>query len=314
MAETRSSFRMADAREKKRVVVAGASGLVGTALVELLSVHGHEVVKLVRRAPSGSDEVRWDPERGELDPRTVEGAQAFVCLSGENVGEGRWTEARKRAILESRIATTSLLAKTAAALDPLPSCFVGTSAVGYYGAAREEPADESAPKGTGFLADVCEAWEEAARPASEAGIRTAIARIGVVIAKKGGALAKLLPVFRVGGGGPVGGGRQWMSWVSLADTVRAIERIIEQPDLSGPINVVGPRPVDNATFTRTLASAVHRPAIIPVPRFAIELMFGEMGKETVLASQHAIPKKLLAAGFEFQHPTIDDAIRSEIGS
>lgn len=299
--------------EQGTFVLSGASGLVGTALVELLEAHGHRVVRLVRRAPRTGSEVQWDPDRGELDPMQVAGAAHFINLSGASIAEGRWTDERKRVLLESRTKTTSLLATTIAKLDPLPASWVSASAIGFYGPRRGEPADESAGRGKGFLADLCVAWEAAAEPARAAGIRTVNARLGVVLSKESGALARLLPIFRIGGGGPVGGGRQIMSWISLGDAVRGLEICATNAALSGPVNLVAPNPVDNRTFSKTLGDIIRRPAIVPVPGFAIELMFGQMGRETVLASQHVVPKKLVAAGFEFEHPTLEDALRSELG-
>lgn len=296
-----------------RFVLSGASGLIGTALAAFLEASGHPVVRLVRRPPRGPGEATWDPDGGALEPSVLEGARAVIHLSGQNVGEGRWSAQRKRELLESRTRSTSLLATTLAGLSSKPEAFVSASAVGYYGFDRSAPVDERGPRGAGFLAEVCEAWEASTAPASAAGVRTVIARLGVVLSKDSGALAKMLPVFKVGGGGPVGSGKQMMSWISLGDAVRALVFCAETPALAGPVNVVAPTPVDNRTFARTLGSVLHRPALVQVPAFAIELMFGQMGRETVLASQNAIPRKLLDAAFEFEHPTLEDALRSELG-
>lgn len=299
---------------KRTVVLSGASGVVGTALEELFVAKGDKVVRLVRRSPKSENEARWDPEAGEIDRAAIAGADAFVHLSGENVGEGRWSPERKQSLIDSRVVTTSLLARTIAAMNPKPASFVCASAIGYYGFERDEPADESAPLGQGFLAELCEKWESAAEPARQAGVRTVSVRLGVVITKRGGALTKMLPVFKLGGGGPIGGGRQMMSWISLADTVRGFEFIVSTDTLSGPVNLVAPKPVDNRTFAKTLGAVLGRPAIVPVPRLAITAVFGEMGKETVLASQNVVPKKLLAAGFAFEHPTLEEALRSDLQS
>ena len=300
-------------KERARFVLSGASGLVGTALAALLEATGHDVVRLVRRAPRGAGEAQWDPEADVLEPTALAGADAIIHLSGENVGDGRWTSERKRSILQSRTRTTSLLARTIAGLDPKPSAFVSASAVGYYGFDRDAAIDERAPRGAGFLAEVCEAWEAATAPAKSAGVRTVLARLGVVLSKDSGALAKMLPVFKMGGGGPLGSGKQMMSWVSLGDAVRALVFCAETPALDGPVNVTSPSPVDNRTFVKTLGAVLHRPAVVPVPAFALELMFGQMGRETVLASQNVVPRKLLDAGFDFEHPTLEDALRSELG-
>ncbi|NUP13949.1 MAG: TIGR01777 family protein [Polyangiaceae bacterium] len=298
---------------QRTFVLSGASGLVGSALAELLEASGHKVLRLVRRDARTATEVRWDPGHGEIEAEKLHGAFSFIHLSGENVGEGRWTDERKRAFLESRTKTTDLVARTIASMDPKPASFVSASAVGYYGFDRNELADESAKRGGGFLAELCDAWEAASAPAKDAGVRTVNVRLGVVLSKDSGALAKMLPIFRMGGGGSVGGGRQIMSWISLGDAVRGFHFAAEREDLSGPVNLVAPNPVDNRTFAKTLGAVLHRPAIVPVPAFALELAFGQMARETVLASQNVTPKKLLDAGFEFEHPHLEDALRSELG-
>lgn len=296
---------------KKRVVISGASGLVGSALASFLSTGGHDVVRLVRREAEGPGELRWDPERGEIDRAGLGHVDAFIHLSGENVGEGRWSEARKRSILESRTKSTELIARVAA--EVRPEVLLVASAIGLYGDRGDAWVDENSERGTGFLADVCEAWEGAAEPARAAGVRTAHLRLGVVLSPKGGALAKLLPIFRLGAGGPVGNGRQYMSWVSLDDVVYAFHEALFDPALSGPVNVVAPEPVTSREFAKVLGRVLSRPAFLPVPRIAIDAAFGEMGRETVLASTRARPAKLLEHGYEFEHPSLEEALRFELG-
>jgi len=294
------------------IVISGASGLVGTALVSLLSAKGHHVRRLVRRTTTSDSEIEWDPQKGSIDKARLEGTDVFIHLSGENVGEGRWTDARKEVLISSRTETTKLIAETIAGLTKKPRRFVCASAIGYYGAQRAGALVETSSKGDGFLADLCEKWERASAPAESAGIETAHMRIGVVLAREGGALAKLLPVFKLGGGGPIGSGKQIMSFISLADAVRAFHFVTVAKEMSGPINIVAPHPVDNATLAKTLGRVLHRPAFVPVPAFAIELLFGQMGRETVLASQRVLPERLTGAGFAFDHPQIEDALRAAL--
>ncbi len=290
------------------VAISGASGLVGSAIANALEARGDRVSKLVRRE-GGAGEIAWHPERGELDPSKLEGVTHIVHLAGENIGAGRWNDERKRRILESRTRSTELLAKTVATLRPAPALIVA-SAIGIYGYDRGDVwLDESSPAtGTGFLADVCRAWEAAAEPARAAGVRTAHLRLGVVLSRDGGALAKLLPVFRLGGGGKVGSGKQYMSWVSIDDVARAFLHAIDHEAASGAFNVVSPAPVTNAEFTQALASALHRPAIVPVPAVALRLALGEMAEQTILASQRVRPTRLTDAGFTFSHPEIASAL------
>ena len=285
------------------IAISGSSGLVGTALSAHLARGGHHVVRLVRGEPRPGDAV-YDMASGQVDLAALRDVDAIVHLAGESVASGRWTEARKRSIRDSRVRSTALLAKAAAALDKKPALLCA-SAIGLYGPdCGERWLDESSPPGGGFLAEVCVAWEAAAAPAREAGVRTAHLRIGVVLAREGGALAKLLPVFRLGGGGKVGSGAQYMSWITRDDVTRAFAFVLERPDLSGAFNVVAPEPVTNAAFTTALAAALERPALVPVPAFALRLALGQMAEETVLASQRVKPARLLAAGFTFAHPDI----------
>ena len=289
-----------------KVVVSGASGLIGAALVPSLRSSGHEVLRLVRRAPAESDEIRWDPAADELDASLLQGVDAFVNLSGENLAK-RWTDARKRAILDSRVSSTDLLARTAAAFDPKPSVLVVASAIGVYGDRGDEILTEESAAGTGFLADVVRAWEAAADPAREAGIRVVHLRQGIVISKDGGALKPMLLPFKLGVGGRVGSGKQWWSWIGMDDLLAAYAQALEG-DLAGAVNVTAPNPATNEQFTRALGSTLHRPTVLPVPGFAARILFGEMGDAMLLGGQRVLPARLVEAGFDFSAPTIDVAL------
>lgn len=297
-------------RSLGRVVITGASGFVGAAVALGLEAKGAEVIRLVRSPAVGSGQVRWDPMKGELAASALAGAEAVIHLAGESIGEGRWTAERKSRILTSRTVSTELVARKAAEADPPPRVLLCASAVGFYGSRGDEVLDEHSRRGTGYLADVCAAWEGAASPARDASIRTVHLRSGIVLGSHGGALAKMLPVFRAGVGGPLAGGAQWMSWITLRDVVRVFLHAIRTQSLHGPVNLVSPQPVKNADFTRALGRALKRPAILPVPRIALVAAFGEMAKETLLASQRALPKALAGSGFAFEDPTIDGAFRA----
>jgi hypothetical protein len=285
-----------------KIVVAGASGLIGTALVAALRADGHEITRLVRRESSAADEIRWNPAAGELDLTPLEGTEAIVNLSGENIGQ-RWTAPRKREILESRVHATGLLARTAAALDPRPSVLVSASAVGAYGDREDEILTEESELGTGFLADVVRAWEAAAQPARDAGIRVVSLRQGIVLAREGGALERMLLPFKLGVGGRVGSGKQWWSWIGIDDLTAAYAAALTS-DISGAVNLTAPNPVTNEQLTKALGSALHRPTLLPVPGFAIRALFGEMGEAMLLGGQRVLPSRLLGSGFEFGAPTI----------
>jgi len=293
-----------------RVAVAGASGLLGSALVRRLAADGHTVLRLVRRAPRGADEVRWDPAAGQVDAAALEGVDAVVNLAGENVGE-RWTPARKRAIRESRAGATRLLATALAGLTNKPRVLVNASAVGIYGDRGEERLDEASAPGRGFLAEVVREWEAAAEPAAAAGIRVVLPRFGVVLSARGGALAKMLTPFRLGAGGTLGSGAQWMPWISIDDAVALMETAIHDERFAGPLNAVADA-VTNQQFTHALGRALGRPTIVPVPAFALKLAFGEMAAETILASQRVEPRALTQLGYSFIHPELDDAVRAGI--
>lgn len=282
-----------------KVVVAGASGHIGCALVPALASAGHEVVRLVRREASGSDELRWDPAAGQLDVAALAGVDAIVNLSGENLGK-RWTDSRKREILDSRVFATSLLARRAAALDPLP-VLLCASAVGAYGNRGDEILTEASERGTGFLADVVRAWEEAAEPAREAGARVVHFRQGVVLSA---VLERMLLPFKLGVGGRIGSGRQWWSWVVLDDLVAAYLRALDGR-LAGVVNLTAPNPVTNGQLTKALGRALNRPTVLPVPAVAARMVFGQMGQEMLLEGQRALPARLLDEGFEFSAPTIE---------
>lgn len=295
---------------RPRIAVTGATGFIGARLLPELRARGHDVVLLTRHPRANRDEVRWDPARGELDPRALDGVTAAIHLAGENVGQ-RWTTARRRRILRSRVEGTALLARTLAELRPRPGVLVSVSAVGYYGDGGDRDLDESSPEGDGFLAEVVRRWEEAAEPARQAGIRVVHPRLGVVLGSGGGALARLLPVFRFCLGGRLGNGRQWMSWIAREDAARALAFLLEAP-LEGAVNVVAPQPVRNADFTRTLARVLHRPAPWVVPAFALELLYGRMARETLLWGQRVSSGRLRDAGFGFTHPTLGEALQAAI--
>jgi uncharacterized protein (TIGR01777 family) len=294
------------------ILVSGASGLIGTALVHALRSEKYEVKRLVRRPPSGADEVAWYPDRADIDPRAMDGVTAVVNLAGVNLSQ-RWTTSARRRIRDSRIQATTLLARTMAKANPQPRVLVSASAMGIYGTHRDDPVDESASLGDDFLASVCKEWERATTPASDAGVRVVVSRTGLVLARDGGVLAKLLLPFRLGLGGTLGAGRQWMSWIALTDAVRALRFLIETETLAGPVNVVAPNAVTNAEFTATLGRVLGRPTFTMVPAFALKLALGQMAKDTALASQHVIPRRLNEAGFQFELPTLDAALRLELG-
>lgn len=293
-----------------RIAISGASGLIGTALTALLTTGGHEVISLSRsRKPNTA---YWNPETDEIDAEALEGLDAVIHLAGESIS-GRWTETKKRQIMESRVKGTGLLARTLASLKTPPKVFVSASAVGFYGNRKDLPTTELTEPGDGFLAEVCQAWEAAAAPAQDAGIRTVHPRIGVVIAAQGGALKPLVPVFQMGLGGPVGNGKQYMSWIALDDVIAALLHIVKTPDLSGPVNLTAPSPVTNAEFSKVLGKVLHRPSFLPLPSFAVKTAMGEMGEQLLLNGARVTPDKLLRSGFEFHFPTLEEALRFELG-
>ena len=296
-----------------RVVVSGSSGLVGSALCRALEAGGHEVTRLVRRAP-GRGEASWDPGRGTLDAGALHGAEAVVHLAGVGIGDRRWTPARRRAIVSSRVDSTALLARALPTLDPPPRVMVSASAVGFYGDRGDEVLSEQSEPGAGFLAELCRDWEAAARPVAEAGIRLVRLRSGIVLSATGGALARQLPLFRLGLGGRLGSGRQWTSWVTLDDEVRAVVHALEHAGVEGPVNVSAPGALTNRDFTAALARALRRPAVLAIPPAALSIVLGrQLVHEMVLASQRVRPTALEASGFAFAHPEIDGALAAVLG-
>ena len=292
-----------------KIVVSGASGLIGTQLVAKLSQSGHEVIRLVRRSPK-SGEIQWSPKSGTLDAAALEGADAVIHLSGAGIGDKRWTAGYRKEILDSRTDTTALLAKTIASLSRKPSVFLSGSAIGIYGARNDEQLTEVSTHGTGFLAEVCEQWEAAAKPAVDAGVRTVYLRTGIVLSPKGGALKKLLLLFKLGVGGKFGNGKQWQSWISIDDEIGAIEYLLTA-NVSGAVNLTAPNPVTNAEFTKVLASVLKRPAIVPVPTFAPKILLGgELADALLFTGQRVIPAALNASGYTFKHTTLESALRS----
>ena len=299
------------------VAVTGASGLVGSALVTGLTSAGHRVVRVVRGAGAasvaGQRLARWDPESGALEPSELAGADAVVHLAGESVAGGRWTEAKKRRIRSSRVDVTRRLAEALLRLERPPRLLVSASAVGYYGDRGSEILREDSAPGPGFLAEVCREWEAATDPAARAGIRVVRLRIGMVLSRRGGALGAMLTPFRLGAGGPVGSGVQWVSWIAIDDLVGAILHALATESLAGPVNAVAPEPVTNRELARTLGRVLRRPALLPLPAVAARLLFGQMADELLLASARVEPARLRATGFTFRHARLEDAFRHELG-
>jgi len=295
----------------RRVLVSGASGLIGRGVVAALRARGAEVVALSRRASAAGEAersaIQWDAMSGALDPAAVSGFDAVVHLAGEPVGAGRWTPERKRRIRESRVRGTQVLAEALARAEAPPRVFIGASGINFYGDRGETVLAEDAPRGAGFLAEASEQWERATAPLDGVA-RVAHLRIGPVLAQNGGMLATMLPVFRLGLGGPMGGGQAWVSWVTLRDVVGVVEHVLGSEAMAGAVNVVSPGVVRNADFVRALGEALHRPAVIPVPAWALRLLFGQMGEETVLSSVRGVPERLLADGFLFRDTEIRAAL------
>lgn len=299
--------------EGGKIAVTGASGLVGRRLAAELRNRGYEVLRLVRRAPASGDEVEWNPANGTVDIDSLSGVTGAIHLAGDNIASGRWTEAKKNKIRESRVQGTELLAGTLTKLSPRPKVMVSASAIGYYGSRGDELLDENSASGSGFLASVCREWEAATGVAAEAGIRVVKARIGVVLASEGGALAKMKMPFLLGVGGRIGDGSQYMSWISLDDVVSALVFALEDDELVGPTNLVAPTAVTNADFTSTLGRVLKRPTVLPVPKFALRLGAGaEMADEMLIGSTRVTPAVLRARGFQWEHPTLEQALRSAL--
>ncbi len=294
-----------------KVAITGASGLIGSALVPYLRGRGDEVVRLVRRPATAPDEVTWDPAAGTVDLAGLEGIGAVVHLAGAGVGDHRWTDAYKKTILDSRVDGTHTIVKAMTSLDSRPATLVAGSAIGWYGDTGDRAVDETAPAGTGFLADVVRAWEAAADPAREAGIRVTHARTGLVVAKEGGAWAKLFPLFKLGLGGKLGSGKQYWSWISLRDEVAALTYLLDNPSMSGPVNLTGPVPVTNAEVTSVMGQVLGRPTLFAVPSFALKTVLGEFSTE-ILSSARVIPEVLAESGFTWQDPTVESAIQAAL--
>ena len=296
------------------ILISGASGLVGSVLMPFLTTGGHRVMQLVRRHPNEKKgEIYWDPAAGKLDLGDANKIDAVIHLSGENIGEGRWSPQKKRRIIDSRVDTTRLIAKTIAGMKTPPKVFLCASAIGYYGDRGDVLCDESDGPGRDFISDVCHQWETSTGAAARAGIRTVHLRIGIVLSPRGGALGKLLPPFRMGIGGKIGSGRQYMSWISIDDAVEAIHHAMCDERIAGPVNLVSPHPATNLEFSRTLAAVLSRPAYFTVPKTAIDLVFGEMGRETILSSTRVRPGILTTAGYIYRHPDLETALRHLLG-
>lgn len=292
-----------------KIIISGASGLIGTELSSHLKRSGHDVWRLVRRS-AGKNEISWDPAKGVLNGADIEGTDAIVHLSGAGIGDKRWTPSYKKEILDSRTLSTGLLARTIASLSRKPTVFLSGSAIGIYGARGDEKLDEQSTNGKSFLADVCKQWEAAAEPAISAGIRTVLLRTGIVLTPRGGALKKQLPLFKIGAGGKFGRGDQWQSWISLDDEIRAIEYLLTA-NVSGPVNLTAPNPVTNAQFTTTLAKVLKRPALLPIPSFGPKLLLGgELADALLFTGQRVLPNALEASGFKFAHSNLEEALRS----
>ncbi len=295
-----------------RIAVTGATGLIGSALVPHLRRRGHDVTRIVRRRGSEPADIVWSPADGQLDAHALEGIDAVIHLAGAGIADHRWTTAYKQTLLQSRTAGTQLIARTIAESADPPQVLLSGSAIGIYGARGDEVLDESADTGTGFLADLCRAWEAATAPASEAGVRVAHLRSGIVLSGEGGALRKQLPLFKFGLGGKMGSGRQWQSWISIEDEVGAITHLLTS-SVSGPVNLTAPAPVTNAEFTDALGTVLHRPTVLPIPRFGPKLLLGaELAENLLFAGQRVVPRVLRDDGYEFRRPDLADALQAAL--
>jgi len=295
-----------------RIVVTGSTGLIGRALIPVLQSQGHSVTRLVRKQTPAADEIAWNPAQGKIPTSELEGFDAVVHLAGESI-VGRWTAAKKVRIRESRVEGTRLLSEALAQLRQPPQTLVSASATGYYGNQYDEVMTETSSAGVLFLSSVCVAWEEATEPAARHGIRVVNPRIGFVLSGAGGGLSAMLPPFKMGVGGRVGNGRQYLSWIAIDDVVGVILHALTKTDMSGPVNTVAPFPVTNAEFTRALGEALHRPTVFPLPAFAARLVFGEMADNLLLASTRVNPARLLASGYAFRFPKLPEALRHVLG-
>ena len=293
-----------------RILISGSHGLVGTALIKALTADGHNIYRLVRHAPNSESEIEWSPDRYSIAISRIEGFDAVYHLAGESIASGRWNDERKKKIRRSRTQGTKLLSDALANLSQPPKTLISASAIGYYGDRGDELLTETSPPGLDFLADVCVEWEEATNHARDKGIRVVNTRFGIILDKDGGALAKMLPPFRMGIGGRVGDGKQWMSWIALADVIGALQFALANESLSGPVNFVAPSPVTNAEFTKTLGRVLSRPTLFPIPAFGVRLAFGEMADALLLTSQRVEPSVLSKAGYKFNYPQLESALES----
>jgi uncharacterized protein len=293
-----------------KILISGSHGLIGSALIKLLAADGHEVIRLVRQKPApGASEIEWHPNKRLIDTQQLEGLDAVVHLAGESIASGRWTAEKKRAILESRVQGTTLLADSLAKLSRPPAVFLSASGIGYYGNRGDELLNEESSLGNDFLAQVCSEWEKATKPAAEQGIRTVLSRFGIILDANGGALAKMLTPFRMGIGGRIGNGNQWMSWMALDDAVGAMRFLLLDKFVNGPVNFVAPHPVTNAEFTKTLGRVLSRPTLFPIPAFAVRLAFGELADAALLSGQRVETTVLQDRGFGFTLPRLELALR-----
>ncbi|GAB3205526.1 TIGR01777 family oxidoreductase [Marinactinospora thermotolerans] len=296
-----------------RIAITGASGLIGTALSRSLTAEGHDVLHLVRRPARTAAEIEWSPEEGRVDTERLAGVEAVVHLAGAPIGPARWTARHRHRVRESRLAGTRTIATVLAAMDTPPRRLLCGSAIGFYGDTGTRSVGEDGPRGTGFLADLVAEWEAQTDPAERAGIPVAHLRTGVVLDRAGGILGATLPLFRLGLGGRLGDGRQYLSWISLADEVGAIRFLLERPDITGPVNLTAPGPVPNAVYTSTLARALHRPALVRVPGALMRAALDGFAEEAVLVSQRVVPERLTASGYSFHHPDIAGALSDIVG-
>lgn len=295
-----------------KIIISGATGLVGGALARTLRNEGHSVARLVRAGNTTTGDIQWDPADSKIDLVALEGADAIVNLNGASIGGGRWTPERKNLLRTSRVELTRFLVDSMSRLRQKPRAFVSASAIGFYGSRGDEVLTEASASGTDFLPELSHEWEQEAERAESFGIRTAVLRFGIILSSHGGALPRMLTPFKMGVGGRLGGGKQWMSWISLDDVVEIIQWAIADSQANGPVNVVAPNPVQNSEFTRVLAKVLHRPAIFPAPAFALRLMLGEMADALLLGSQRVRPEKLLGAGYKFQFDRLELALRAAL--
>lgn len=311
---TQTAFRteLSEAVAEMKILISGSHGLVGNALIKSLEAQNHEVFQLVRRLPDSESEIEWNPDRYSIAIARLDGFDAVIHLAGESIAEGRWTEEKKRRIRDSRVKGTKLLSDALANLTSPPKTLICASAIGYYGDRGEEVLTEQSPPGKDFLSEVCVEWEQATQLASEKGIRVVNARFGIILSEDGGALAKMLTPFRLGIGGRIGSGNQWMSWIALDDVIGGIEYALTNESLRGPVNFVAPTPVRNMEFTKVLGKVLSRPTIFPVPEFGVRLAFGEMGDALLLSSQRVEPQRLKTAGYPFKYEVLGPALRHVI--